>query len=167
MFELPFEELAPLVGRTPAAARQLASRARRRVNGAQVPAVLHLARQRAVADAFFAAARGGDFDAPVAVLDPDVVLRIDAGAAHTAASMVVRGADAMARQALSGLAPVLRAVQLHPVRVNGTAGVIVTRRGQPVTMIDFTVTDSKITEINATSDPETIQTVAAAVLHGE
>jgi RNA polymerase sigma-70 factor (ECF subfamily) len=137
------------------------------VKGAGVPAVLDLARRRAVADAFFAAARSDDFDALVAVLDPDVVLRIDAGAAHTAASMVVRGADAVARQALSGLAPALRAVQLHPVRVNGTAAVIVTRRGQPVTVIDFTVTDSKIAEINATSDPERVQKVAAAVLHGE
>ena len=81
MFELPFEEIAPMVGRTPAAARQLASRARRRVQGAEVPAPdPDLARQREVVDAFFAAARGGDFDALVAVLDPGVVLRIDAGA---------------------------------------------------------------------------------------
>ncbi len=93
MFGLPFEEIAPMVGRTPAAARQLASRARRRVKGADVPAPdPDLARQRRVVDAFFLAARGGDFDALVAVLDPDVVLRIDAGAERPAASMVTEGA---------------------------------------------------------------------------
>ncbi len=103
LFELPFEEIAPMVGRTPAAARQLASRARRRVKGADLPAPdPDLARQRAVVDAFFVAARGGDFDALVAVLDPDVVLRVDAGARHPAASMVLHGAAAVARQALRG-----------------------------------------------------------------
>src|SRR5260370_1696257 len=93
MFELPFEEIAPMVGRTPAAARQLASRARRRVKGAEVPAPdRDLARQREVVDAFFSAARGGDFDALVAVLDPEGVLRIDGGAGRPAASLVVRRA---------------------------------------------------------------------------
>src|SRR6266487_2439326 len=104
MFELPFEEIAPMVGRTPTAARQLASRARRRVKGAEVPAPdPDLARQRDVVAAFFLAARGGDFDALVAVLDPDVILRIDAGAKRPAASMLIRGATAVARQARSGL----------------------------------------------------------------
>src|SRR5438132_6675181 len=89
MFELPFEEIATMVGRTPVAARQLASRARRRVKGAALPAPdPDLVRQRAVVDAFFSAARGGDFEALVAVLDPDVELDIDAGARHPAASMV-------------------------------------------------------------------------------
>src|SRR5436190_250065 len=89
MFELPFEEIARMVGRTPAAARQLASRARRRVKGAELPAPdADLARQQGVVDAFFSAARGGEFDALVAVLDPDIVVRIDAGASHPAASMV-------------------------------------------------------------------------------
>src|SRR5229473_1617660 len=93
VFKVPFEEIAPMVDRTPAAARQLASRARRRVKGAEVPAPdRDLARQREVVDAFFSAARGGDFDALVAVLDPGVVLRIDAGARRPAASMVIRGA---------------------------------------------------------------------------
>src|SRR6266536_1576496 len=97
MFELPFEEIAPMVGRTPAAARQLASRARRRVKGAEVPAPdPDLARQREVVDAFFSAARGGDFDALVAVLDPDVVLRLDSGARRPAASLMIRGAAAVA-----------------------------------------------------------------------
>ena len=166
MFELPFEELAPLVGRTPAAARQLASRARRRVNGAQVPAVLHLARQRAVADAFFAAARGGDFDALVAVLDPRVVLRADPGARHPAASLLVHGAEAVARQALTGLARVISrpALHLHPALVNGAAGVIVTMRGRPVTVVGFTVTGGRIVEIDAIAAAERVRRITAAAL---
>ncbi len=91
MFELPFEEIAPMVGRSPVAARQLASRARRRVRGAEIPDP-DLARQRAVVDAFFLAARGGDFDALVALLHPDVVLRVDFGPSRPAASTIVRGA---------------------------------------------------------------------------
>src|SRR5438045_3583227 len=92
MFELPFDEIAPMVGRSPAAARQLASRARRRVKGADVPAPdPDLARQRDVVDAFFLAARGGDFDALVALLDPDVVLRADGGTGRPAASRVIHG----------------------------------------------------------------------------
>src|ERR671923_81985 len=88
MFELPFEEIAPMIGRTPVAARQLASRARRRVKGAEIPAPdPDLARQRAVVDAFFRSARGGDFDALVALLDPEVVLRADYGGRHPAAAV--------------------------------------------------------------------------------
>jgi RNA polymerase sigma factor (sigma-70 family) len=163
MFELPFEEIAPMVGRTPAAARQLASRARRRVKGADVPAPdRDLARQRAVVDAFFSAARGGDFDALVAVLDPDVVLRVDAGARRPAASLRVSGAAAVARQALSGLAAALRAAQLRPALVNGAAGVVVTVRGRPITVMGFTVADGKIAEIDAIADPERVRSIAAA-----
>jgi RNA polymerase sigma-70 factor (ECF subfamily) len=162
MFELPFEQIAPMVGRTPAAARQLASRARRRVRGAEVPAPdPDLARQREVVDAFFAAARDGDFDALLAVLDPGVVLRIDAGARHPAASMSIRGAAAVAGQALTGLSVVLRAARLHPALVNGAAGVIVTRRGRPVTVMGFTVADGKIAEIDAIADPERVRRIAA------
>src|SRR6266568_7612301 len=120
MFELPFEEIAPMVGRTPAAARQLASRARRRVKGAEIPAPdPDLARQREVVDAFFLAARGGDFDALVALLDPDVVLRSDWGARRPAASAVTLGAAAVARQALMFSNPT---AQLRPALVNGAAG---------------------------------------------
>jgi len=166
MFELPFEEIAPMVGRTPAAARQLASRARRRVNGAEIPAPdPDLGRQREVVGAFFAAARRGDFDALVAVLDPGVVLRIDAGAARPAASMAIRGADAVARQALSGLTSGLRVAQLHPALVNGAAGVVVTIRGRPVTVMGFTIVNGKIAEINAIADPERVATITAAVLN--
>jgi RNA polymerase sigma factor (sigma-70 family) len=168
MFELPFEEIAPMVGRTPAAARQLASRARRRVKGAEVPAPdPDLARQRDVVDAFFAAARGGDFDALVAVLDPDVVLRIDAGAQRPAASMAIRGAAAVARRALSGLTSALPAVHLRPALVNGAAGVVVTRRGRPITVMGFTVAEGKIVEIDAIADPERVRKIAAAVLREE
>lgn len=168
MFELPFEEIALMVGRTPAAARQLASRARRRVKGAEVPAPdPDLARQRGVVDAFFAAARGGDFDALVAVLDPDVVLRIDAGARRPAASMAIRGAAAVARQAASGLAGILRVADLRPALVNGAAGVVVWMRGRPMTVMGFTVADGKIAEIDAIADPERVRQIAATALNGQ
>ena len=168
MFGVPFEEIAPMTGRTPAAARQLASRARRRVQGAAVPAPdRDLGRQRDVVDAFFAAARGGDFDALVAVLDPGVVLRLDAGASHPAASLAIRGAAAVARQALRGLASALPGADLHPALVNGAAGMLVTRRGRPVTVMGFTVTGGKIAEIDSIADPERVRRLAADVRTGE
>ncbi len=162
MFGLPFEEIAPMVSRTPAAARQLASRARRRVKGADVPAPdPDLARQREVVDAFFAAARAGDFDALVAVLDPGVVLRIDAGAAQPEASMAIRGADAVARQALTGLSRGLRVARLHPALVNGAAGMVVAVRGRPFTVMGFTIAGGQIAEIDAVSDPERVRAITA------
>jgi RNA polymerase sigma-70 factor (ECF subfamily) len=167
MFDLPFEDIAGLAGRTPAAARQLASRARRRVKGAGVPDPdPDLARQREVVDAFFAAARGGDFDALVAVLDPRVVLRADTGAALPAAALLVHGAEAVARQALTGLARVISrpALHLHPALVNGAAGVIVTMRGRPVTVVGFTVAGGRIVEIDAIADAERVRTITAAAL---
>jgi hypothetical protein len=130
----------------------LASRARRRVKGADIPVPdPDLGRQRSVVEAFFAAAREGDFDALVAVLDPGVVLRIDAGVARPAGSVALRGTDAVARQALTGLTSGLRAVQLRPALVNGAAGVIVTMRGRPVTVMGFTIVHGKIAEIDAIS----------------
>jgi RNA polymerase sigma factor (sigma-70 family) len=163
MFELPFEEIAPMVGRTPVAARQLASRARRRVKGAEVPAPdADLARQREVVDAFFAAAREGEFDALLAVLDPGVVLRIDAGAGHPA-SMALRGAEAVARQALTGLQSIVRVAHLRAALVNGAAGVIVSARGRPMTVIGFTIVDGRIAEIDAIADPERVRAITAAV----
>jgi RNA polymerase sigma-70 factor, ECF subfamily len=161
MFELPFEEIAPLVGRTPAAARQLASRARRRVSGADIPTPdPDLARQRAVVDAFFRAARGGDFDALVGLLHPDVVLRSDFGGRRPAAP-VTRGRAAVARQALAGALP---AAQLRPALVNGAAGAVVTVGGRPFAVLGFTVTDGRIVEIDAIADPDRVRRVAAAVL---
>ena len=162
MFELPFEEIAPMVGRTPTAARQLASRARRRVRGAELPAPdPDLARQRDVVDAFFQAARGGDFDALVALLDPDVVLRSDFGARRPAAPRVTHGAAAVAKQALVGAVPT---AHLHPALVNGAAGVVVTVHGRPFAVLGFTVTDGKIVEIDAIADPDRVRRIAAAVL---
>lgn len=164
MFDLPFEEIAPLVGRTSTAARQLASRARRRVKGAEVPAPdPDLARQREVVDAFLLAARGGDFDALVAVLDPEVVVRIDAGAEHPAASMVIHGAAAVAEQARIGLRAVFARpiVHLRPALVNGAAGVVVTLGGEPMTVMGFTVVGGRIVEIDAIADPERVRRIAA------
>src|SRR6266516_3109000 len=159
MFELPFEEIAPMVGRTPAAARQLASRARRRVKGADITAPdPDLTRQRDVVDAFFSAARGGDFDALV-------VLRADFGGRRPAASIVIRGAAAVARQALLGAAQ--PTAHLRPALVNGAAGVVVTVRGRPFAVMGFTVAEGKIVEIDAIADPERVRRIAAAVLNDE
>src|SRR5438552_239627 len=162
MFELPFEEIATMVGRTPASARQLASRARRRVKGADIPEPdPDLARQREVVDAFFTAARGGDFDALVAVLDPDVVLRADFGAKRPGIPRVIHGAAAVAKQALIAALPHAR---LHPALVNGAAGVVVTVNGRPFAVMGFTVAKGKIVEIDTIADPERVRRIAAAVL---
>src|ERR687885_1696789 len=128
MFSVTFEELAPIVGRSPTAARQLASRARRRVRGASPVPDADLTRQREVVDAFLAASRDGDFDALLAVLDPDVVLRSDGGAVRAGLSRKVRGAAAVAEQTLtfSRLSPFIRRAL-----VNGVAGVVVAPRGRP------------------------------------
>ncbi len=162
MFELPFAEIAPMVGRSPTATRQLASRARRRVRGAEIPEP-DLARQRAVVDAFFLAARGGDFDALVALLHPDVVLRVDFGPARPAASAVVRGAEAVARRARLGANP---AALIHPALINGAAGVVITLDGQPHVVMAFTVVDDQVVELDLFADPERVARVASAVLDG-
>jgi RNA polymerase sigma-70 factor (ECF subfamily) len=165
MFDLPFDEIASIVGRTPVAARQLASRARRRVRGIPVPDA-DLTRQRDVVDAFFLAAREGDFGALVNVLDPDVVTRIDAGANVPVASMALRGAESVANQTIKGLASrlALPGVQLHPALVNGGAGVVVTAHGQPFVVMGFTIADGKIVEIDSIANPERVGRIAAAVL---
>ncbi len=165
MFQLPFEQIAPVVGRTPVAARQLASRARRRIRGAEVPAPdADLARQRRVVDAFFQAARDGDFEALVALLDPEVVLRLDAGAGAFAPSMERRGAAVVARQALRGLRSALPGSQVRPALVNGAAGVIVAVDGRAATVMGFTVSDGRIVEIDAIADAERVARIAAALL---
>jgi RNA polymerase sigma factor (sigma-70 family) len=153
MFAVPFDEIAEMVDRSPEATRQLASRARRRVQGASVPDP-DVARQRAVVDAFFAAARGGDFDALVAVLDPDVVLRSDAGPTRPSATVLVRGASEVASRAISFSLP---GATLRPVLVNGAAGVVVVVDGQPFSVMGFTVTDGKVVAIDVLSDPERIR----------
>ncbi len=161
MFAVPFDEIAPMVGRSPTAARQLASRARRRVQGAAPVPDTDLTRQREVVDAFFAAARDGDFDGLVAVLDPDVVVRSDGGVLRPDASQVVRGAEAVAAQALrfARLSPFVR-----PAIVNGVAGVVVAPRGRPFSVMAFTVRDGKIVEIDALADPERLSQLDLAVL---
>lgn len=168
MFQLPFEEIAPMVGRSPAAARQLASRARRRVKGADIHAPdVDLVRQRQVVDAFFRAARAGDFDALVALLDPNVVLRSDAGARRPAASVVIRGAAEVASQALGGGAAgdrIRQVAELRPALVNGAAGMVITVDGRPITVMGFIVAQGKIVEIDVIAGPERIRRIAAAVL---
>jgi len=169
MFQLPFGEIAAIMGRSPESARQLASRGRRRVKGAEVPVDPDVARQREVVNAFFSAAREGDFDALVAVLHPDVVVQIDTGARHAGAALVVRGSAAVARQVLSGLQRSLGhpATRLHPVLVNGTAGVLVTRNGQPATVMSITVVAGKIARIDSIADPDRVNRLAAGVLTAE
>jgi RNA polymerase sigma factor (sigma-70 family) len=147
MFAVPFDEIAPVVGRSPAAARQLASRARRRVRGAAPAPDADLARQREVVDAFLAAARGGDFDELLTLLDPDVVLRVDRGAVRP--GVEVRGAQAVLEQAstYAGGARFAR-----PALVNGAAGLVVAPRGRPVAVVGFTVANGKIAEIDVLAD---------------
>jgi RNA polymerase sigma-70 factor (ECF subfamily) len=150
MFGVPFEEIAPIVDRTPAAARQLASRARRRVRGAPDPDP-DLGRQRAVVDAFLAASRAGDFEALVEILDPDVVFRIDAGGVPPRARPPLVGAEAVARQILSRgsrFAPFAR-----PAIVNGAAGLVIEPRGKPFAVVGFTVSNGRIVAIDLVADP--------------
>jgi RNA polymerase sigma-70 factor, ECF subfamily len=160
-FGVPFEEIAPIVGRSPAAARQLASRARRRVRGAHSVPEADLSRQREVVEAFLAAARGGDFEALVAVLDPEVMLRSDGGVVRPGATVVVQGARAVAEQALTfaRLSPFVR-----PALVNGAAGVVVAPRGRPFSVIGFTVVGGKIVEIDILADPERLSQLDLALL---
>jgi len=160
MFDLPFDEIAPIVGRDPAAARQLASRARRRVRGAEVQDP-DVGRQRAVVEAFYAAARRGDFDALVTLLDPDVVLRSDGGAAHPEISVVLRGAPAVARHGLKVHHP---AAVLRPALVNGAAGMVATVGGQPVAVVGLTIARGKVVEIDVVADPERLLRLDLSVL---
>jgi RNA polymerase sigma factor (sigma-70 family) len=153
IFDVPFAEIAPIVDRSTAATRQLASRARRRVKGGAPVPDADLARQRKVVDAFIAATRAGDFDALLAVLDPDVVLRADAGAMGAGFSRVVRGARVVAGQALGfsrRQAPIAR-----PALVNGAAGVVATMPdGRTLSVMGITVTNDRIVEIDILADPQ-------------
>jgi RNA polymerase sigma-70 factor (ECF subfamily) len=156
MFGMPFEEIAPIVGRSEAATRQLASRGRRRVQSADVRPDPDLGEQRRVVDAFLAASRAGDFDALIQVLDPDVVFRLDLGVAdetHT-------GAEVVARRVLSGgtqFAPFAR-----PAIVNGGAGVVVARPGRPLfAVVGFTVAEGRIVEIDVVANPARLAGVDA------
>lgn len=162
MFDLPFEEIAPMLDRSVIAVRQLASRGRRRVQGASVPSGdTDVVRQRKVVDAFYAAARQGDFDGLVGVLDPDVVLRADFGPRRRAESEVVRGAAVVAGRAMIGAR---LDTELHPALVNGSAGAVVTLDGEPFALMGFTVVDDKIVEIDIYADPERVGRIAAPFL---
>ncbi len=155
MFDVPFDEIASIVGRSHVAARQLASRARRRVRGAPTVPDADLTRQREVVDAFVAASRGGNFDALLAVLDPDVVLRADRGAVPPGASRVVRGARAVAEQArtFSRLVAFVK-----PVLVNGAAGTASwLPSGRLLSVMGFTVARGKIVQIDVLADPERLR----------
>lgn len=149
-FGVPFDEIATMLDRTPEAARKLASRARRRVRGQAPEPDPDVPRQREVVDAFFAAARDGDFDALVSVLHPDVVLRSDGGTARPQLNLTIRGAEQVAAQArlTSHLAPFAR-----PVLVNGLPGVVVVPHGRAQVVMAFTVTDARIVEIDVLADP--------------
>jgi RNA polymerase sigma factor (sigma-70 family) len=161
MFAVPFDEIAEIVDRSPSAARQLASRARRRVQGADTTPDADITRQREVVDAFFSAARDGDFGALVAVLDPDVVLRSDGGPKRPDASVVVRGAETVAGRALTfaHLSPFAR-----PALVNGSAGVVVAPGGRAVSVMAFTVRNGKVAAIDALVDPDRLSRLDLSVL---
>ena len=151
MFDVSFDDIAPIVGRSPTAARQLASRARRRVQGAAPAPDCDLSRQREVVNAFLAAARGGNFDALLTVLDPDVVVRGDGGSANPGATRVLRGARAVAEQALI-ISRITLAIK--PVLVNGAAGIVSwLPGGRLFSVMGFTVRRGKIIAIDALSDP--------------
>ena len=152
VFDVPFGEIAPMLDRTPDAARQLASRARHRVRAAGTHAPdAGVAAQRAVIDAFFAAARAGDLAALVELLDPDVVLRTDGFAAGPA---VLRGAATVSSAVVAGASP---HAELHHVLINGAAGVLITLRGRPAALMAFTVAGGKIVAVDGITDPRRVR----------
>jgi RNA polymerase sigma factor (sigma-70 family) len=154
VFGLPFEEIAPIVGRTPTATRQLASRARRRVRGVALPPDRDLRAQRTAVDAFIAAVRSGDFEGLIAVLDPDVVLRADGGARWLGATREIRGAEMVARSALT-ITRRLTGFDVRPALVNGSAGIVSRdENGEPFSVMGFMVRDGRILEIDVLVDPE-------------
>jgi RNA polymerase sigma factor (sigma-70 family) len=161
VFAVPFDEVAEIVGRSPEATRQLASRARRRVQGGPTVPDADLAQQRRVVDAFFAAARRGDVDGLIAVLDPDVVLRSDGGSLRPSATALVRGAAEVAGRAMS-FAHLHRHVR--PVLVNGVAGVVVAPAGRPYSVMAFTVIGDRIVAIDALADPDRLQALDLTAL---
>jgi RNA polymerase sigma factor (sigma-70 family) len=159
VFALPFDEIAAIVDRSPEAARQLASRARRRVRAERTVPDADLKTQREVIDAFLAAARDGDFDRLVAVLDPDVVLRQDFG--PVGGSREMRGAAAVAGQAL-GYAQI--GLDVRPALINGVAGAVAFRHGRPFSIGAVTVRNGKIVELDFLADPERLQELDLTIL---
>jgi RNA polymerase sigma-70 factor (ECF subfamily) len=162
VFAVPYDQIAPIVGRTPVAARKLASRARRRVRGAAAVPDTDPGRQRKVVDAFLAAARSGDFDALLEVLDPDVVVRADAGATPGAPSTELRGSRAVARQAVA----FSRQLGQHarPALVNGAAGIVAVTGSRTLSVMGFTVRGGAIVEIDILVDPSRLEQLDLSVL---
>ena len=158
LFAVPFDEIAAIVGRSPAAARQLASRARRRVHGARTVPDADLARRREIVRAFLAASREGDFDALMALLDPDVVLRADPATVAMGAAPEVRGVAAVA-ETFSG-----RARVAEPALLDGEVGAVWAPGGRPRVVFGFTITQGRIVEIELVADPERLRRLAPVVL---
>jgi RNA polymerase sigma factor (sigma-70 family) len=156
MFAVPFDDIAAIVGRSPAATRQLASRARRRVQGVDTALDTDLSRQRAIVDAFLTAARDGDFDALLEVLDPDVVVRSDGAAA------LIRGAAAVAGRAVTGAG--FARVSL-PALINGAVGVVAAADGRPISVIAFMIMNGKIVAVDIIGDPDRIAGLDLTILH--
>src|SRR6476620_1408804 len=161
MFGVPFEEIATLLDRSPQAARQLASRARRRVRPQPTTPDVDVRGQRQVVNAFLAAARDGDFDALVATLDPDIVLRADGGAALASASAEVHGALNVARRAMMWSRVDLT---MHPALVNGAAGMVITRNGVVFSIASVIVRNGKIAELDFLADPERLARLDVTIL---
>jgi RNA polymerase sigma-70 factor (ECF subfamily) len=159
MFAVPFDEIAPIVGRTPAAARQLASRARRRVQGAPAVSDTDVTRQRKVVDAFLAASRGGDFEALLTVLDPDVIFRADPTAVRMGGQAEIRGAAAVA-ETFKG-----RAQAAKPALIDGAVGLAVIMGGQLRIALKLAIADNRIVGIEAVADPERLGQFDVAVLN--
>jgi RNA polymerase sigma-70 factor (ECF subfamily) len=160
MFGVPFDEVASIIDRSPTAARQLASRARRRVRGTPLNEDADLTEQRELVTAFLAASRSGDFDGLIAVLDPGVVFRADTGAASRRARPPIEGAEAVAQRVLEQGRPL--AGLARPALVNGGAGLVVGRPGRPLAVVSFTIAHSRIVAIDLITDSEKLRRLAEA-----
>ena len=159
MFAVPFDDIAGIIGKTPAATRQLASRARRRVRaGAAIPDQ-DLTSQRVVVNAFLDAAHNGDFAGLVAVLDPDVVLHADSGAFRE-----IRGAETVARNASMFHRLQAPGLDIHPALVNGSPGVVTLRNGHPISVVGFTVVADRIAQLDILTDPNRLSQLDLTVL---
>ena len=158
MFAVSFEEIAAIIERTPAATRQLASRARRRVRGAAAPGADRRREHEVVVKAFLAASRNGDFAALVALLHPEAVVRADAAAVHTGATAEVRGADAVATM-FSG-----RARAAGAALIDGTPGAVWSQRGQPRVAFMFTITNGTVAAIDLIADPDRLRELQFVML---
>jgi RNA polymerase sigma-70 factor (ECF subfamily) len=161
MFDLPFDEIAPLVDRTPTATRQLASRARRRVRGREHPSGRDRDRQRRLVEAYLAAVRAGDFEALVAILDPEIVLHADGAAASTPTPRTLRGAQAVAHGAV---ASAVRAPHTALALVDGSVGLVMAVEGRLAVALAFRTTGDRISEIDVIADPQRLQALDVSVL---